>query len=192
MLSSGPRHHDIAAQFGLAYQKKAPLAAASSHAHLPEIKRRGGLRHVMRGEFEKRPFIAFQHTYQIFTGQGTAPVSHTVYSVQAPLWPRLSIERRHMIGRLYLKFTSKEPMVLEEPAFIRRFKVITANEDFALTVLHPEMQRFLLSKTTVAWHIGRGLLSLVYPGPMKVKRIGQSLDRLGTFLSLLPDELDAW
>ena len=66
------------------------------------------------------------------------------------------------------------------------------DEAFAVTLLSPEMQSFLLEKPEVRWRIRNGEVCLIYSGDLKPARIGASIDRLRRFWSLVPPELDAW
>jgi hypothetical protein len=55
------------------------------------------------------------------------------------------------------------------------------DEDFAILLLSPEMQAFLLQKRSVDWSAGHCLVELFYRGRLRRSRIPQSLDRLRRF-----------
>ena len=84
------------------------------------------------------------------------------------------------------------PLLLEDARFNHRFKIRTHDDDFAITLLTPEMQTFMLTKTTVRWRLGAGHVCLVYGGKLKPARMEASLDRLRGFWSNVPVELESW
>lgn len=145
------------------------------------------------GDLDGRGLAIFQHQYMIFAGTTTIPVIHTVYVVEvSPHWPSVTIARRSpwsWIGRL---FGRSPGLMLDDPNFNRAFRVNTENEDFAIALLAPDLQRFLLTKRGVTWRISLGRLALFYSGKLRENRIAPSLDRLRGFLQRTPDELEAW
>ncbi len=57
------------------------------------------------------------------------------------------------------------------------FKVKASDEDFALMLLSPMMQQFLVEKTNVTWHLNQGRVCLVYNGSLKFDRLEASVRR---------------
>jgi hypothetical protein len=128
----------------------------------------------------------------IHTGQASVPIYHVACATEAPHWPAVTIAPRKGWTRLLDRLLRRRRLLLEDEAFNAAFTVKTEDEDFALTLLHPEMQRFLASHRRVAWRVNPGWLALVYSGTMKFDRLEASLDRLREFWSLVPEELEAW
>jgi hypothetical protein len=159
---------------------------------LPRIPRSGKVQQVMRGELEGRELTCFQHLYVISTGQTTVPVQHTVIVTDAPQWPTVTIRRRASIGRLLLRFGIGGGLRLEDDLFNRTFKVTADDEEFALTLLSPAMQRFLLEKPSVAWRVNPGCVAMVYRGPLRFDRLGGSIERMRAFWSHVAPELATW
>jgi hypothetical protein len=164
------------------------------YADLPTLnKMRGKIRKHYVGALDGRPLTLFEHFYSVQAGSVPVQVASTVYAVGAPDWPTLKIAPRRFFSRLGMRLGRTPKGVLVERAdFNRQFWVGAADESFAITLLSPEMQAFLLEKTRVRWRIRNSEVVLIYSGALNMKRIAGSLDRLRHFWSLVPPEMDAW
>ena len=186
------RAETAATDFGLSYLAKADKSFHSEFGELAELPRNATVKHVMTGELDGRPITVFESSYMMYTGQTMMQVAYTVYAVDAPNWPITHITRRNWFGRMALKLGRQPEFMLENAQFISRFKVRTENEDFAIALLSPEMQAFMLTKTNLRWRIKDGRVCLCYSGTLKPARMAASLDRMRQFWSLVPDEMEAW
>ena len=130
--------------------------------------------------------------YMIHTGQASVPIYHTVYVTTAPHWPTVTIAPRKTWTRLLDSLFRRQRLLLEDEAFNHAFTVKTDDEDFALTLIHPEMQRFMTGHRAIAWQANAGWVAAVYSGTIKFDRMEASLERLKAFWTLVPDELEAW
>ena len=187
-----PTGEKTAARLGLTYRKSAPDGFHRAFGPLPGIPRGGSVRHILTGSLAGRALTVFQHSYVIHTGQAPVPVYHTVYVTNAPDWPGLTVAPRRLVGRLLYRLGRRPDVLLENETFNALRKVKADDPDFALTVLHPDMQTFLIEKSSTTWRIHAGCVALIYGGSLKFDRMDASLDRLRTFWTLVPDELDAW
>jgi hypothetical protein len=191
----GPRRGraEVAAnEFGLSYLAKADKSFRSEFGELPELPRNATVKHVMTGDLDGRPITVFQSSYMMYTGQTMVQVAYTVYAVEAPDWPSTHITRRNWFGRMALKLGRQPSLLLDNPQFNSRFKVRTENDDFAIALLSPEMQAFMLQKMNARWRIKDGRVCLCYSGTLKPAKMPASLERMRQFWSLVPDELEAW
>lgn len=186
--------HDPAAlaDLGLDYVARVPKGFHRHFGKLPGIPNGGEVAHVLTGELAGRPLTAFQHYYMTMAGQTPVPVYHTVYVIEAPHWPATTIARRDPISWLLYRFGVRRGLILENETFNQSMKVRTDSEDFALTLLGPEMQEFLLEDRTVTWRIGEGYVSMILTGRMKFDDVRAMLYRLQRFWELVPQELEAW
>jgi len=195
MFTSGkkPSRHAAAAEaMGFSYAPKADRPTLRAWRFLPEVPRGATLKHVMSGEVDGIPLTIFESSYVIMAGNTIIPVMSTLYAASAPPWPKLDVHPRNLLGRLLMTLGWRRGLMLENESFNRTFKLKTANEDFAVTLLGPDMQSFLLSKPNVKWRLGSGHACLVYSGKMKPDRLHASIQRMRTFWSHIPDELMAW
>lgn len=177
---------------GFSYESKGDTDFRRSFSDVPGIPDSGRIRHIMRGTLAGRPAIIFEHMHMVYTGSTLMPVQHTVYSTEAPNWPELTVKPRWLISRLAVSLGWSSGFMLEDIDFNRRFRVKTKDEDFALMLLSPEMQSFLTDKPGVTWHVSPGRMCLVYNGPLRMKRIDRSIERIERFWSLVPEELEDW
>ncbi len=183
---------EAAERLGLSYRRKGNREFIKSFSGLPGISSSATAKHVMEGTVEGRRLVVFESTYMIYTGQGFLPVQHTVYAAQAPDWPPTRIRPRHWLARLMTRFIRRRGLTLENSEFNHRFRVTAENEDFAIALLSPEMQDFLLSKTNAHWYVGVRRVYLIYGGSLKPARMSASVDRMRRFWELVPQELEAW
>jgi len=193
--SKGPRRasRELDAQeFGLTYKGKGDKEFRARFSFLAAVPRGASIRHVYEGSLDGRPIEVFQSSYMVSTGQAMVQISHTIYAVEAPAWPATQIAARNWFARLFRKIGRPTGLELDDPEFNRRFRLKTDDEDFAIALLSPEMQAFMLSKTAVKWRIASGLLCMIYNGPLNADRMEASLQRLQRFWELVPTELDAW
>ncbi len=181
-----------AERLGFTYRGKGDKEFRARFTFLAAVPRGASIRHVYEGSLDGRPLVVFQSSYMVSTGQAMVQVSHTIYAVEAPAWPATQIAARNWAGRLFRKLRRPTGLELDDPEFNRRFKLKTDDEDFAIALLSPEMQAFMLSKTSVKWRIASGRLCMIYSGTLKAGRIETSLQRLQRFWELVPTELEAW
>ena len=187
-----PKAAQVAERLGFSYQEKATKSFRGSVSDLPEIPGGAKVKPVITGELDGRELMIFEASYMIFTGQTMIQVAYTFYIVQAPAWPRTNIISRNFFGRLLARLGRAKGLQLESPEFNIRFKVTSDDEDFAIALLSPQMQEFLLTKTTVRWRIFDGRVCLIYSGTLKSARIETSLQRIRDFWELVPKELENW
>ena len=183
---------EAAERLGLSYAAAADKEFRNRFRDLPEIPANARIKHVIEGDLDGRALVVFESSYMIHTGQITIPVANTIYAVASPDWPLTHITPRGLLSRLYVGLRVGSGLRLENPQFNARFAVKKNDEDFAIALLGPDMQAFLLTKTRVRWRVGRGRVCLIYSGTLKSGRIAASLDRMRGFWTWVPRELEAW
>ncbi len=116
-------------------------------------------------------------------------VIETFYVLPAPEWPKVRIRARRGLARLFYRFGRRTGLVLDDERFNAAFRVDSEDDDFAILLLSPELQAFLLEKTNVDWSAGHGAIKLFYRGGLRRNRVDRSLERLRRFRDLIDDEL---
>ena len=119
----------------------------------------------------------------------TPSVFEIFYVHPAPDWPKVRIRARRVFGRLLYRFGLRKGLMLDNERFNASFRVDSADADFAILLLSPELQAFLLEKTNVDWSAGSGAIKLFYRGGLKKSRVDRSLERLRRFRDLIDKEL---
>jgi hypothetical protein len=183
---------EAAERLGLSYLAEADKEFRSRFGDLPEVPGSARIRHVLEGELDGRALVIFESSYMVYTGQTTMQVANTVYAVASPDWPVTHVTPRGVLSRLFVALGVGTGLRLENPQFNARFAVLTDDEDFAVALLGPDMQTFMLTKARVRWRVGHGRVCLVYPGSLKPARVTVSLDRMRAFWTWVPRELEAW
>ncbi len=181
-----------ARRLDLGYAAKGDKEFRGRFADLPEIPRGATIKHVMPGRVGDRPVVVFEVSYMIHTGQAPIMIAHTVYAAESPQWPVTHITPRNILGRLMVTLGRQPGLAMENVEFNRRFNVRTHDEEFAIALLSPEMQEFILSKRSARWRICPGRLCLIYRGSVKFDRMETSLQRMDRFWELVPPELERW
>ena len=119
----------------------------------------------------------------------TPTVFEIFYVLPAPNWPKVRIRARRGLGRLFYRFGRRTGLMLDDERFNAAFRVDSEDDDFAILLLGPQLQAFLLEKTNVDWSAGRGAIKLFYRGGLRRNRVDRSLERLRRFRDLIDDEL---
>jgi hypothetical protein len=134
----------------------------------------------------------FERSTWIWMGTFAAPmVTEIYYSTEAPSeWPKVQVRARRGFGAMFYKPGRKGALELDDVKFNKAFKVTTKDQDFAIMLLSPEIQQYMLKKTSVDWSFGDGSTKLWYRGSLKKGRIKRSLSRLDGLLALINPELD--
>lgn len=182
----------LATELGYDYVRRPDKSFGRRFSHIPEIKR-GEKKHAISGDLDGRRITFFNNSYIIPAGTVMVPVMHCVFACEAPNWPTLSVRPQWILGRLFARRKARKGIVLENRAFNDAFRVVCSDEAFAVTLLSPEMQEFMLEKKSgLSWRIGTEMVCMVYMGTLKLNRVGTSLDRMRKFWSLVPVELEGW
>jgi hypothetical protein len=116
-------------------------------------------------------------------------VVETFYVCTSPPWPFVRIRARRGLARVAYRLGRRPGLELDDADFNAAFRVEADDEDFAIVLLSPEMQRFMLEKTSVDWSVGPEGVKLFYRGKLRRSRMGASLDRLRRFWTFVPVEL---
>ena len=125
-------------------------------------------------------------------------VSETFYVLPAPVdWPKVQIRARRGLGRWRYRWgkrwgkrrDKRKGIMLESERFNEGFRVMSKDEPFAITLLNPDLQGFILEKQDVDWSAGEGSIKLWYRGRLNKRAIPRALDRLATFERLIAPEL---
>lgn len=139
------------------------------------------------------PERIFEHRYVVSTGKSAHTVLHTVATAPCPAaWPDVSIRARNLLHAL-LAMLGRRPLRLDDPAFNARWTVACAEPEFAVLLLTPDVQRWLLSAPRAeSWYIGRGQVVCLWHGRTDPALLPSLFERPRQFLALVPRELWEW
>jgi hypothetical protein len=183
---------DLCARLDLVHVKSPGKSFLEAYRGLPGVTRSATPRHLFRGWLDGRELTIFQATYHVYTGQTTVPVTHAYFVTDGPDWPQVNILPRRGLRWLLHRLGFSRGLELENPRFNAAYRVETADEDFALTLLSQDMQQFMLEKPDVRWCIRPRRVCLVYRGNLRLDRLERSLERVRGFWSRVPPELEYW
>lgn len=139
------------------------------------------------------PLVLFEHFYIVSTGNSVARIVHTVAAKPCPpSWPALTLTPRHLGHRIAALFERRD-VQLESAEFNRRWFVRCDDEDFAILLLGPEMQTWLLETARRAvFVIGEGRLACLERKAPKRGRLARLTGLVEGFLARVPPELEAY
>ncbi|MDP3892477.1 DUF3137 domain-containing protein [Nocardioides sp.] len=153
-------------------------------------------RHVLTGEHDGRPFVAFDFIYHT-TERSTNSQGHTTtrevahpYSVVAlrsdtPL-PALAVTPEGFFGRLAGRLTNRD-IELESENFNRAFTVTCADRKFAFDVLHPRLMEKLLTYRDLSFRFERHWLLAIHQGKHTAADLMRRVGALDLVLDEIPD-----
>ena len=156
---------------------------------------------VLTRSIDDTPVEIFERTVMIpnpAIGMVPTPmVSETIYVLAAPDWPKVRIRARRGPSRWFRWLRRNESLSFEDERLSAAYRVESEDDDFAIRLLTPDVQAFLLEKTSVDWSAGHGAIKLFYRGSLKKTRVDASLERLRRFVDLIDpalftDEPAAW
>lgn len=145
---------------------------------------------VMTKFVGEQPVEIYERSQWMWLGSFAAPiVVECYYKLPAPNWPKVQIQARRGLAKMFYSRRRHKGIVLESDAFNAAYKVKTKDEDFAVLLLNPDLQSFIMNKPTVDWSVGEGFIKLWYRGKLRKKRIDNALNRLAKFQSLITEDL---
>jgi len=148
---------------------------------------------VLTRLLDERPVQIYERTQMVWLGSFMAPVVvECFYKLPAPPWPKVQIRARRRLAGLRYRLGLRTGIMLDNEAFNAAFKVTSRDEEFAIMLLSPELQAYILDKPTVDWSAGGGSIKLWYRGRLNKKRVDQALERLAGFDALITPELLDW
>jgi hypothetical protein len=148
---------------------------------------------VMTREIESLPVEIYERTVMVPNpALSMVPmpiITLSFYVMPAPDWPHVNIRARRGLARLFYTWGRRPGISLENEHFVKSFRVDSDDEDFAVLLLTPEIQAFLLDLPGVNWSLGRGAITMFTPGRLVHNRIDGALKQLGDFRRLIDPEL---
>jgi len=143
------------------------------------------------------PVHIYERTQMVYAGSTMIPaVVECFFELAAPDWPKIQIQARRGFAKLWYRWNMRNGkhsgIMLDDDSFNMAFKVTCKDEGFAVLLLNPELQRFLLTKADIDWSAGEGTIKLWYRGKLRKNKVHQALDRLKMFQSLISQELYQW
>ena len=111
-------------------------------------------RHIVSGEFEGRPFVAFEYSYTEGSGKNRTTHTYSVCALDLPVpLPSLSIEPEGWLSRVADAVGLTDEVDVESAEFNEAFSVRATNRKFAYDVLHPRHLELLLRSPRTGWWI---------------------------------------
>jgi hypothetical protein len=126
-------------------------------------------------------------------GKSYETVFTMIAAIESPkAWPGLRLQAETLLTRAAAKVGMKDLQVESKP-FNKRWHITADDKEFAVLVLSPELQEWLLeAPKKESWTILGGHLVCAWQKPLKLNEVDLFLGRVATFKRMLPQELDEW
>jgi hypothetical protein len=126
-------------------------------------------------------------------GKSTETLYTMISRTECPsAWPGLRLQAETFISKMAKKVGVKD-LEVENEAFNKRWLINANDEEFAVLLLSPEVQEWLLdANKKESWSILDGHLICTWHKRLKPKELDLFVGRVATFRRLIPPELDAW
>ncbi len=164
-------------------------------AHLKKSLTTGakGITWCATGHAGGRQVLLLEHQHAVSTGHTTHIVTWTVASCACPrAWPTLTLGPENVLHRLG-GLLGMDDIHLESDQFNRRWRVHSGNPDYAILVLTPEVQAWLLAAPrSESWYIGYGQVTCLRRARLRPEEMAELVFRPARLLDMLPPELAAW
>ena len=177
---------------------KKPDADAREHAYAPAIplsfpRAAKGLRTILEGRVAGRPLRVLEHAYTISTGNSSQTIFHLIAATPCPpTWPNLNLRHEnlaHKIGALF----GKSDIQLDDEAFNKKWRIDTDDETFAILLLTPNVQQWLMQgDARETWTIAGTWLMCARQKRLSEESFKDLAPRPAQLLDLLPKELDLY
>ncbi len=137
-------------------------------------------------------FIVADFSYVIMAGQVIIPITIQLVLTDVPKsWPVTRISANKTRG-LDGKIRIKDRIKLDNEGFNQLYRVESENEDFAIALLDPEMQKWistLPNRNKCVWHIEKGRLAYMQTGRLSAQSLPELINRCDTFIAAIPKEM---
>lgn len=148
-----------------------------------------------RGLVAGDPIDIAEFTYMIGHGKHTRTICNMQVSRPCPgRWPDLRLSRRPgFLSRPISKLNATDAYGLESEAFAKRWEINCSDKDFAVLLLSPAAQDWLmLAPKDEYWTIVQGRICVTRQRKCSASETESLINRLNEFITMLPQELAAW
>jgi hypothetical protein len=134
-----------------------------------------------------------EHSYTVSVGNHHQVVTHVVASAPIQSWTQewvsLRVARQTLGGKLSVMMGGVD-IRLDDPVFNKAFRVQAESEEFALLLLTPQVQQWLLAMPK-AWALeaGSGVLRVLHRGSSDAEIVAQLIAAPRMILSMTTPEL---
>lgn len=152
-----------------------------------------GVRFAGQLRADGQEITLLEHSYTSGSGKNQSTVRHAIAAVEAPAhWPELRITPEGVFRKL-AELVGQKDIQLENEEFNRRWRVKTADEDFAIVLLTPQVQARLMEwPKEYRAVIGGGAIAVVASGYITAARLQQMPGLVTGLAALIPSELELW
>jgi len=181
-----------AESLGLGYLAKADKAFVQAWSAIKPLYKRGSAACVVFGDIDPGlRLTAFEHSYVVSTGKSAHRICHSVFAVDTPAWPTVTLERRGAAAKWFRRVLGRAepPGAGETEAFSETWR-ITGDQAFAQTLLTDRVRSAIAEPQWAAswWFIG-GKLALIGKHTLTEERLRTAVASLARVWDALPAEL---
>ncbi len=157
--------------------------------------RRGAkaVRASLVGEIDGTEVRVIEHRYTESSGNSSRTIRHIGVAIRCPpAWPDLRLAHENLGTKLISMLAGKD-LQMENDEFNKRWRIKADDEDFAVLVLNPSVQSWLMrDDSSEIWSIADGWLACARRDRLREEAFDRIAKRPLELLGMLPPELDAY
>jgi hypothetical protein len=148
---------------------------------------------VVRGRYDGRDLLAFDHTYETTSGFGsdrrTTWHKHSIVSLSLGAeFPSLSVAPEGLLSRMFNGFFGSD-LTVGDAVFDDAFRISATDPAYAADVLQPEVRAVLLQHRDLTWRIEGDTLLAVRDGHHVAEEIEPTLLAVQAVIQAIPDRV---
>ena len=148
---------------------------------------------VVRGRYDGRDLLAFDHTYETVSGTASDQTStthrHSVVALSLGTdFPSLSVAPAGLLSRMFTSFHAAD-LEVGDPDFDEAFRVSAAHEEFARDVLVPEVRAALVGRPGLSWRIEGDQVLAIREGHHLADEIEPTAQAIQSIIAAIPDRV---
>lgn len=171
-----------AESMGLSYLAKGDREFVKAWSAIKPLSKSGRATNVLFGVLPSGlNLTAFLHQYTVSTGKSAHVVTHSVFALDTPAWPRVEVRRRNAVAKWFRGLLGSDKPDIDAPegasGFERDWVVDAEDPLFANQLLTVGVRDALSAGETVAawWFVG-GKLAALHAGAMKPETLGAHIE----------------
>lgn len=166
--------------------ERSPWATQFSDFEPFRSNAQGRVTKVMVGNIKGNEWQIFDYRYTERSGKSSTTYEFQVFTVKLPgYFPRLEIKPEHFGSNWFVG----PDLNVESAEFNRKYRVETADREFAFGVLHPQLIEKLIQAPSLTWQLAGNHLVLVDEGRINTGTVDSAIRLMVQFLHLMPPYL---
>ena len=184
----------VAESMGLSYLPKGDKEFVKAWAAIKPLSKSGRATNVLFGVLPSGlNLTAFLHQYTVSTGKSAHVVTHSVFAVDTPAWPKIEVRRRNAVAKWFRGLLGADKPDIDAPdgasGFERDWVIDAEDPLFANQLLTAGVRDALaVGETVSAWWFVGGKLAALHGVAMKPETLAPNIELVERVWGSIGDE----